>query len=150
MNKVISRFGGRLKTSFILNLNHIDNTIEELSDVIDPNKNRDWMEAKSKLKLLTQKLNDLVTESKEKEVQTEKKCETVIELSEELCSGDKIFVCSTIWDTFDERNRLALIYKFYNLLNFDEQCTFFKLLGQKFNKLILEDSAIKAKGSLEK
>ena len=57
------------------------------------------MEAKSKLKLLTQKLNDLVTESKEKEVQTEKKCETVIELSEELCSGDKIFVCSTIWDT---------------------------------------------------
>ena len=68
----------------------------------------------------------------------------MIELSEELCSGDKIFVCSTIWDTFDERNRLALIYKFYNLLNFDEQCTFFKLLGQKFNKLILEDSVIKA------
>ena len=97
MNKVINRFGGRPKTSFILNLNHVDNTIEELSDVIDPNKNRDWMEAKSKLKLLTQKLNDLVTESKEKEVQTEKKCETVIELSEELCSGDKIFVCSTIW-----------------------------------------------------
>jgi len=42
--------------------------IEELSDVIDPNKNRDWMEAKSKLKLFTQKLNDLVTESKETEV----------------------------------------------------------------------------------
>ena len=59
------------------------------------------MEAKSKLKLLTQKLNDLVTETKEKKAQTEKKCETVIELSEELCSGDKIFVCSTIWDTFD-------------------------------------------------
>ena len=68
MNKVINRFGGRLKTSFILNLNHVDNTIEELSDVIDPNKNRDWMEAKSKLKLFTQKLNDLVTESKETEV----------------------------------------------------------------------------------
>ena len=65
----------------------------------------------------------------------------MIELSEELCSGDKIFVCSTIWDTFDERNRLALIYKFYNLLNFNEQCTFFKMLGQKFNnKLILEHS----------
>ena len=74
MNKVINRFGDRPKTSFILNLNHVDNTIE---DVIDPNKNRDWMEAKSKLKLLTQKLNDLVTESKEKEVQTEKKCETI-------------------------------------------------------------------------
>ena len=77
------------------------------------------MEAKSKLKLLTQKLNDLVTVSKEKEVQTEKKCETVIELSEKLCSGDKIFVCSTIWDTFDERNRLALITESskINLLN---------------------------------
>ena len=95
-----------------------------LLNPFDPNKNRDWMEAKSKLKLLTQKLNDLVTESKEKEVQTEKKCETVIELSEELCSGDKIFVCSTIWDTFDERNRLALIYKFYNLLNFDEHTSY--------------------------
>ena len=35
------------------------------------------MEAKSKLKLFTQKLNDLVTVSKEKEVQTEKKCETI-------------------------------------------------------------------------
>ena len=39
MNKVNNRFGGRPKTSFILNLNHVDNTIEELSDVIDPNKN---------------------------------------------------------------------------------------------------------------
>ena len=38
MNKVNNRFGGRPKTSFILNLNHVDNTIEELSDVIDPNK----------------------------------------------------------------------------------------------------------------
>ena len=135
-----NRFAGRPKTSFILNLNHVDNTIEELSDVIDLNKNRHWMEAKSKLKVFAQKLNDLVTESKQKEVQTEKQCETVIELSEELCSGDKIFVCSTIWDTFDERNRLAVIYKFYNLLSFNEQCTFFKMLGQKFNKLILEDS----------
>ena len=114
MNNMNNRFAGRPKTSFILNLNHVDNTIEELSDVIDLNKNRHWMEAKSKLKVFAQKLNDLVTDSKEKEVQTEKQCETVIELSEELCSGDKIFVCSTIWDTFDERNRLALIYKFYN------------------------------------
>ena len=77
MNKVNNRFGGRPKTSFTLNLNHVNNTIEELSDVIDPNNNRDWMEAKSKLKLFTQKLNDLVTVSKEKEVQTEKKCETI-------------------------------------------------------------------------
>ena len=74
MNNMNNRFAGQPKTSFILNLNHVDNTIEELSDVIDLNKNRHWMEAKSKLKVFSQKLNDLVTESKEKEVQTENKC----------------------------------------------------------------------------
>ena len=66
MNNMNNRFAGRPKTSFILNLNHVDNTIEELSDVIDLNKNRHWMEAKSKLKVFAQKLNDLGKDSFEK------------------------------------------------------------------------------------
>ena len=56
MNDMNNRFDGRPKTSFILNCNHVDKTIEELSDIIDQNKNRHWIEAKSKLKLFAEKL----------------------------------------------------------------------------------------------
>ena len=56
MNNMNNRFAGQPKTSFILNRNHVDNTIEELSDIIDKNKNRHWIEAKSKPKLFSEYL----------------------------------------------------------------------------------------------